>query len=79
MINSNDCGARLRQTDTDYVQGEGIGAAGHRTWTFETPSDEENYIRGLACDVKFYYQRSWEDNTNAQPDHTVRVTIGQRN
>ena len=78
MVDSQNCGARFLQTDTTFTKGQGIGAPGKRTWTFKTPSEEENYIRGLPCDVKFYYQRSWENHDNEAPKHVVRVTIGER-
>ena len=56
IVDSSNCGARLMQTDVQYnAPPEGLmGASGERIWTFETPSADENYIRGLPCDMQFF-------------------------
>ena len=77
FVDSSNCGPRLKQTNAEYTAPpEGlIGAHGERVWTFETPSANENYIRGLECDMKFYEYRSWEQHNDAVPDKTVRIIV----
>ena len=75
IVDSEDCGARLRQVGSEIIPADGdmIGAAGKRTWTFETPSANENYIRGLPCDMKFTLKRPWEND--ASQEKTVRIVV----
>ena len=76
-VDSSDCGARLREVSSDFEAPTNglIGAGGVRVWTYETPAPEENYIRGLPCDLGFYNARPWMDNSDATPDVTVSITI----
>ena len=74
-VDSEDCGVRLKQTSSEWSQeaSAGIGAGGERVWTFETPTPEENYIRGLPCDLKFHLSRSWEND--AIQSKQLRITV----
>ena len=35
------------------------GAAGKRTWIFSTLGENDDYLRGQTCQVKFVYMRPW--------------------
>ena len=75
-IYDNTCGVRFVETKNHYSQGKGIGAAGQRVWTFKTPQPEENYIRGMECELTFVNSRPWEAaNKNNATFKTVKVVV----
>ena len=75
-INDSTCGVRFQELRNHYEKGQGIGAAGHRVWTFKTPQPEENYIRGQECELTLVNSRPWEsaNETNAKFEK-VRVVV----
>ena len=74
-VDSKNCGVRVKQVTDEFVLPDDamIGTGGQRVWTFQTPKPEENYIRGLPCDIKFSHRRSWEHGNTAEK--TVRITV----
>ena len=72
---SQNCGVRVKQVSDEFVLPDDamIGTGGQRVWTFQTPKPEENYIRGLPCDIKFSHRRSWEHGNTAEK--TIRITV----
>ena len=80
----NTCGVRAAlemdnyyphgQSDNDarYIQ----GAAGMRTFVFNTPGPESNHVRGAPCEIKFAYKRPWLDAPDSPNDIKVaRITV----
>lgn len=59
---NNDCGVKFTLVDEGFeaYHGNLIGAPSKKTWTFNTPPQESNYVRGDPCDVTFSLARSWE-------------------
>ena len=76
-VDATDCGARLTEVSSEFYPPTNglIGAGGVREWTFETPAPEENYIRGLPCDLGFFNARPWMDNSDATPSVSITVTV----
>ena len=75
-IQDNTCGVRFVEMRNHYAKGSGIGAAGQRVWTFKTPQPEENYIRGMECELTFVNSRPWEAaNANNATFKTIKVTV----
>ena len=45
---------------------------------FFTPSSDANYLRGVPCDVKLVYKRSWVVEADKNADrHIVRITVNE--
>ena len=72
----NQCGVRFTLVDEGYEAANNglIGAPGKKTWTFNTPPPEANYVRGAPCDVTFTLGRAWEADADKQ-QKKLRVNI----
>ena len=47
-----------------------------RYFTFDTPGENANYIRGLPCDINFLYKRPWIKETGEEPEiKKIIVTV----
>ena len=53
-----------------------MGAPGKRSFVFQTPGPDSNFVRGLPCDIKFSYKRPWLKEADSESDNkVVKVTV----
>ena len=71
-VTDNTCGVRFEEISNEYSKiNVLLGSGGVTVWTFNSPPESSNYVRGLPCKLTFTYKQPW----NTDPEMTVTKEI----